>query len=385
MTKKEKKKVISQTEATGQFAESGGPHTKSASEDLGRADTDRDNQGNNPKQSSSFTDRIQQMCEWIGDAGQLKSALENLYFPNGFTEERRQAAVGVFITRGLRLQIEKSCSQALSRFSEDTQEIPFQDVWTANESSFFFRSDSESNLEFRDTLRVRLYLLGKEIEPMILEISRINHALSDCSFPPKMSYRQMRSLENRRSELINKIVCLLTEEGIMKSRTRGLKLSTPFQNVVGHQIEDLANANPPCSQSRPMGEAGAHIAKPKRKNRGRRRKAFQDAFPNQETFLREKQRFMDFLRKKKAMTRRLTCVLKSFLNQVITCFLVLWSERGILAKEALSGGSVFRFLTNECGLKSEVQENSFSNKLATWLKLKKYDPSIMTDVRSAFA
>lgn len=240
-------------------------------------------------------------------------------------------------------------------------------------------------MEFRDTLRVRLYLLGKEIEPMILEISRINHALSDCSFPPKMSYRQMRSLENRRSELINKIVCLLTEEGIMKSRTRGLKLSTPFQNVVGHQIEDLANANPPCSQSRPMGEAGAHIAKPKRKNRGRRRKAFQDAFPNQETFLREKQRFMDFLRKKKAMTRRLTCVFKSFLNQVITCFLVLWSERGILAKEALSGGSVFRFLTNECGLKSEVQENSFSNKLATWLKLKKYDPSIMTDVRSAFA
>lgn len=97
---------------------------------------------------------------------------------------------------------------------------------------------------------------------------------------------------------------------------------------------------------------------------------------------REKERFLRWLSDHKMSGRRLVARKDDGLNKVVVCFLKLWRERGLVAENP-SGGAVFRFLTDDCGLKTDVTEASYSNKVKEWLRGNNYDVATYQDLRNS--
>ena len=104
-----------------------------------------------------------------------------------------------------------------------------------------------------------------------------------------------------------------------------------------------------------------------------------------ETYEREKERFINFLLKLKIAARKLTCGAKDYLNRIITCFMILWREKGFFIEESIPGACVFRFLTEECKFKTEVTERAYGNKMNEWINNNKYDTKLYRKVSEAFA
>lgn len=100
--------------------------------------------------------------------------------------------------------------------------------------------------------------------------------------------------------------------------------------------------------------------------------------------LREKERLCSYLSKHCLKSRKLVCTKDDTLNKTIVCFLLKWMEKGLTAEEP-SGGAVFRFLTEDCGIISEVQEKAYSNRVKDWIKDRNgYDTEVMLMVKDAF-
>lgn len=100
--------------------------------------------------------------------------------------------------------------------------------------------------------------------------------------------------------------------------------------------------------------------------------------------LREKDRFCSYLSQHCLSSRRLVCTKDDTLNKTIVCFLLKWMEKGLTAEEP-SGGAVFRFLTEDCGIVSEVQERAYGNRVKEWIKDRNgYDTEVMLKVKEAF-
>lgn len=100
--------------------------------------------------------------------------------------------------------------------------------------------------------------------------------------------------------------------------------------------------------------------------------------------LREKDRLCAYLGKHCLKSRKLVCTKDDTLNKTIVCFLLKWMEKGLTAEEP-SGGAVFRFLTEDCGIVSEVQEKAYGNRVKEWIKEKNgYDTEVMLMVKDAF-
>lgn len=97
----------------------------------------------------------------------------------------------------------------------------------------------------------------------------------------------------------------------------------------------------------------------------------------------EKQRFMRYLSEHNLGGRKLTCVKTDTLNAVIVCFLEKWREKGYTAEHP-SGGAVFRFLTEDCGIKSEVTEQSYSNEIRERMREKNHEYETMSKVEKYF-
>ena len=97
----------------------------------------------------------------------------------------------------------------------------------------------------------------------------------------------------------------------------------------------------------------------------------------------EKHRFMRYLSDHKLGSRRLTCQTGDTLNDVVTCFAIEWQARGLTA-EPPSGRAIFRFLTEECGLQSEVTELSYANKIKHRLRSKEYTVETQKEVNLYF-
>ena len=98
---------------------------------------------------------------------------------------------------------------------------------------------------------------------------------------------------------------------------------------------------------------------------------------------REKERFLGYLSDHKMSGRRLVTEKSDGLNKAVVCFLTLWCEKGLTAKQP-SGGAVFRFLTEDCGLKTDVTEASYSNKIKEWLRRNDYDVTTYQGVKTCF-
>ena len=109
----------------------------------------------------------------------------------------------------------------------------------------------------------------------------------------------------------------------------------------------------------------------------------QSLFTDKKARNEEKQRFMRYLSDHKMSGRKLTCEKNDTLNDVVTCFVIKWQDKGLTAREP-SGGAIFRFLTEECDLQSEVTGQSYSNKIKERLREKNYTAETWKKVNPYF-
>lgn len=98
---------------------------------------------------------------------------------------------------------------------------------------------------------------------------------------------------------------------------------------------------------------------------------------------REKERFMRFLSDHNMGSCKLDTNKNNRLNLVVVCFLKMWREKNLVCKSP-SGGAIFRFLTEDCKLRTEVVEVSYGNKMKKWIDDKDYDMNIYIEARRYF-
>lgn len=109
----------------------------------------------------------------------------------------------------------------------------------------------------------------------------------------------------------------------------------------------------------------------------------QQLFCDEQTKKREKERFLRFLSEHKMGNRSLVCKKNDTLNDVVVCFLMEWRERKLVSQSP-SGGAIFRFLTKDCELFTEVTEKSYSNKIKDKFLEKNYSIDIYRKVKKYF-
>ena len=84
---------------------------------------------------------------------------------------------------------------------------------------------------------------------------------------------------------------------------------------------------------------------------------------NLEVKKREAQRLRDFLQKHKLSNTKLSTQ-RDRLNMIIVAFLRRWRDSKLIGKE-ISGAAVFRFLTEDVKLFTDVEQRSYANKITT--------------------
>ena len=84
---------------------------------------------------------------------------------------------------------------------------------------------------------------------------------------------------------------------------------------------------------------------------------------NLEVKKREAQRLRDFLQKHKLSNAKLSTQ-RDRLNMIIVAFLRKWRDSRLIGKE-ISGAAVFRFLTEDVKLFTDVEQRSYANKITT--------------------
>lgn len=82
---------------------------------------------------------------------------------------------------------------------------------------------------------------------------------------------------------------------------------------------------------------------------------------------REKERFLSYLSQHDLKSRELVCKKDDTLNKTIVCFLKCWKERNMISDPPCFP-AIFRFLRDDCGLKSSITERSYANKISEQFK-----------------
>lgn len=98
----------------------------------------------------------------------------------------------------------------------------------------------------------------------------------------------------------------------------------------------------------------------------------------------EKRRFLHYLSKHSLDGRMLVSTRDDAINKAVVCFVRIWKEQELTASKP-SGRAIFRFLTQDCGLKTEITIESYANKMNEWLKGKLQDVLTMEEVKRCFA
>lgn len=371
MEKNNKRTDNCQPTATDLFAGTGGLHVVSSSDKLCHVDEDRNHDKHRLMGfSGNFKETLEKRLYELSKEPQVQYALFG--FKSSISikvEENPCPPVETFLDDLLHPQMNEPFTPLGWRDYEGAPPCPWQDDRANERSRVYFQYGAHKQIEFKNRNGVKMFLLRKEIKSKVCEICKLYHALSDRSYPPKMDYRKMKELERRSDELIEEIIGLLKEEGIFGAETVGLKVSIPAQEGVSSQGECPQSTNDASPQGEAGGKATAGVAtQGLRKARGRRKRSFREAFIDVETYEREKERFINFLLKLKIAARKLTCGAKDYLNRIITCFMILWREKGFFIEESIPGACVFRFLTEECKFKTEVTEKAYGNKMKEWIK-----------------
>ena len=152
-----------------------------------------------------------------------------------------------------------------------------------------------------------------------------------------------------------------------------------------HDNDNVVICTSPADSKKPPEQAEENDVK--HAQRGPRKQSlFTSNKPNEENKKarnEEKQRFMRYLNDHNMSSRKLTCKKNDTLNDVVTCFVIKWQDKGLTA-ESPSGGAIFRFLTDECNLQSDVTEQSYSNEIKERLRKENYTVETMKNVNSVF-
>ena len=90
---------------------------------------------------------------------------------------------------------------------------------------------------------------------------------------------------------------------------------------------------------------------------------------NREVREQEQKRFMKYLKNYRLTNHVLTCARDNPLNDVVTGFVLKWINRKLIHSNP-TGTAIFRFLTVDCGLQSEVSDRAYGNKIMTRIKLR---------------
>lgn len=98
----------------------------------------------------------------------------------------------------------------------------------------------------------------------------------------------------------------------------------------------------------------------------------------------EKRRFLHYLSKHSLDGRMLVSTRDDAINKAVVCFVRIWKDQKLTASKP-SGRAIFRFLTQDCGLKTEITIESYANKMNEWLKGKQQDVLTMEEVKRCFA
>lgn len=98
----------------------------------------------------------------------------------------------------------------------------------------------------------------------------------------------------------------------------------------------------------------------------------------------EKRRFLHYLSKHSLDGRMLVSTRDDAINKAVVCFVRIWKNQELTASKP-SGRAIFRFLTQDCGLKTEITIESYANKMNEWLKGKQQDVLTMEEVKRCFA
>lgn len=98
----------------------------------------------------------------------------------------------------------------------------------------------------------------------------------------------------------------------------------------------------------------------------------------------EKRRFLHYLSKHSLDGRMLVSTRDDAINKAVVCFVRIWKDQELTASKP-SGRAIFRFLTQDCGLKNEITIESYANKMNEWLKEKQQDVLTMEEVKRCFA
>ena len=94
---------------------------------------------------------------------------------------------------------------------------------------------------------------------------------------------------------------------------------------------------------------------------------------------RERDRFKEYLRLHKMGNRELTCTQGDTLNGIVVSFLIAWRKQGCIA-ENFPLIAVHRFLHDDCGIHSEIEPQSYANKIKDWVKGKMCPAEILAEV-----
>ena len=98
----------------------------------------------------------------------------------------------------------------------------------------------------------------------------------------------------------------------------------------------------------------------------------------------EKRRFLHYLSKHSLDGRMLVSTRDDAINKAVVCFVRIWKDQELTASKP-SDRAIFRFLTQDCGLKTEITIESYANKMNEWLKGKQQDVLTMEEVKRCFA
>ena len=94
---------------------------------------------------------------------------------------------------------------------------------------------------------------------------------------------------------------------------------------------------------------------------------------------RERDRLQKYLKEHNMSSRPLTTEKNDTLNSIVASFLIVWRDNGWISKN-FSGSAAHRFLHDECGIRTEVNEQSYANKITKWVKDKSYSSEILAEV-----
>lgn len=100
---------------------------------------------------------------------------------------------------------------------------------------------------------------------------------------------------------------------------------------------------------------------------------------NKEVRQRERDRFLHYLSLHSMGNRPLTTQQDDTLNSIVASFLVVWRKKGWIARD-ISARAAWRFLHDDCGLKSEATQQSYANKIKEWVDGKKYSLDVLAEV-----